>query len=100
MLFRAKFDTVSGEQQSKELMFVGYYASCPLEEADRELDLSLRHLVGEVWEEMSVKHGKTTRKEPYYAVIQHSPVLQQDCVCPHFQPWNEDRGHHFLVNAF
>ena len=54
MLFRAKFSTESGEQQCKDLMFVRYYASCPLEEADRELDLSLRHLV---WEEISVKHG-------------------------------------------
>ena len=85
-LFRAKFSTVFGEQRSKSLMFVRQYTSGPWEEAVQELDLSLRHLV---LEEILVKHGKASSKQPHHAVRKCSSVLQQACICPRFQHWDE-----------
>lgn len=95
MLFQAEVSSSPTGRQTKDLLFVRYYGNCPVEAVDRDLDLSLRHLV---WEEVLVKQGRTTRKQGHYAVVECSSVVQQACICPHFHHWDEDSRHHFLVN--
>lgn len=95
MLFQVKLSSSLTEHQTKDLLFVWYYSNCPLEAINRDLDLSLRHLV---WEEVHVKQGRKTRKQAHHAVVECNSVIQQACICPHFHHWDESGRDHFLVN--
>ena len=78
MLFQLKVSSKdNGQHHSRDLLFVRYYCTCPLEACYRHLDLSLQHLV---WEEEIVQRSKTNTKQPHYAVVDCSSVLQQACI--------------------
>ena len=95
MLFRVKVSSkADGRYQSMHMLLVRYYDACPLEDYDRDVDLSLRHLV---WEG-SAKISKKTKWHPHYAVVDCRAVIRQACICPHFQKWDEGQRRYFLVN--
>ena len=56
MLFRVKVSSkADGRHQIMDMLLVRHYDACPLEDCDRDVDLSLQHLV---WKEGSTKTGR------------------------------------------
>ena len=96
MLFRVKVSSkADGRHQIVDMLLVCYYDACQLEDYDRDVDLSLQHLV---WKEGGAKTGRKTKWQPRYTVVDCTSVIRQACICPHFQKWDEGQRHHFLVN--
>ena len=56
MLFQVKGSSkADGRHQIMDMLLVRYYDACPLEDCDRDVDLSLQHLV---WKEGGAKTGR------------------------------------------
>ena len=68
-----------GQHQSMDMLLVRYYDACPIEDYDRDVDLSLQHLV---WEEGCAKTGRKIKRQPRYAVVDCSSVIRQSA-CVH-----------------